>query len=76
MEFKEFELETGIDEKGLFTGKLTVYGEVDSYNDVVVRGAFSKTLKEKRHVSTFMATRPCRGNRCSPPNREARLRRS
>jgi len=50
MEFKEFELETGIDEKGLFTGKLTVYGEVDSYNDVVVRGAFSKTLKEK---STF-----------------------
>jgi HK97 family phage prohead protease len=34
------------DEAGKFTGKASVYGVVDSYGDVVMPGAFTKTLAE------------------------------
>lgn len=33
---------------GLVTGRASVYGVVDSYRDVVVPGAFTKTLQEHR----------------------------
>jgi uncharacterized protein len=32
---------------GRFTGKASVYGVVDSYGDIVMPGAFKRTLKEK-----------------------------
>lgn len=35
------------DEPGKFTGKASVYGVIDSYGDVVMPGAFTKTLAEK-----------------------------
>jgi HK97 family phage prohead protease len=46
MEFKEIKF-SEVDESGVFVGKLTVYGEKDSYNDIVEKGAFTKTLREK-----------------------------
>lgn len=35
------------DEPGKFTGKASVYGVIDSYGDVVMPGAFTKTLAER-----------------------------
>lgn len=35
-----------IDEKGVFTGYGSVFGNTDSYQDVVVKGAFTKSLDE------------------------------
>jgi HK97 family phage prohead protease len=46
MEFKEVKF-SEVDESGIFIGKLTVYGEKDAYNDIVEKGAFTKTIKEK-----------------------------
>lgn len=40
---RRFELKS-IDEKGMFDGYLSVFGNVDSYGDVVMPGAFAKTL--------------------------------
>lgn len=40
---RRFELKS-IDEKGVFDGYLSVFGNVDSYGDVVMPGAFAKTL--------------------------------
>jgi len=37
-------------DKGQFTGFLSVFGNVDSYGDVVKRGAFAKTIAEDRVV--------------------------
>ncbi|HDT13432.1 MAG TPA: HK97 family phage prohead protease, partial [Candidatus Aminicenantes bacterium] len=36
------------DARGSFSGYASVFGEVDSYGDVVIRGAFRKTLRDKR----------------------------
>ncbi len=36
------------DEKGAFTGYASVFGVVDSYGDVVMPGAFKRTLKERK----------------------------
>jgi len=48
METKNFKFKfNDIDEKeGVFTGMASVYDIVDSYNEVVQRGAFKKTLQE------------------------------
>lgn len=47
------------DEKGIFEGYASVFGERDAYGDVVVKGAFEKSLKENgmpvlllQHLST------------------------
>lgn len=40
---RPFELKD-IDEKGKFTGYGSVFGELDSYRDIVVKGAFKNTL--------------------------------
>jgi HK97 family phage prohead protease len=47
IEFK-FTLGEGETEAGTFTGYLSVFEVVDSYGDVVKRGAFKKTLREKK----------------------------
>lgn len=39
---------SGGDSSGTFEGLLSVFGEEDSYSDIVVKGAFSHTLKEHR----------------------------
>lgn len=39
---------TKADDEGAFTGRASVFGVVDSYGDIVAKGAFKKTLKEKR----------------------------
>lgn len=36
-----------ISEEGTFTGKLSVYGVLDQVGDIVERGAFTKTIKER-----------------------------
>ena len=47
-EFKSFPLEVKeIDEAGQFTGYASVFGNEDSYGDVVERGAFKRTIKAK-----------------------------
>lgn len=46
-EFKIFSFKAILDdEPGVFTGKASVYGNVDSHNDVVMPGAFTKTLRD------------------------------
>ena len=48
METKDFKfrLDDIDDEKGVFSGYASVFDAVDSYNEIVVKGAFRKTLKE------------------------------
>jgi len=41
-----------LDEKGTFTGYGSVFGNVDSYGDVVVKGAFKRSLAEHRRNKT------------------------
>jgi HK97 family phage prohead protease len=48
---KSFKLEIKKDsltEEGTFIGYASVFGNVDSYNDIIEQGAFRKTLKEKK----------------------------
>ncbi len=47
LEFK-FKLSEDDNEQGAFTGYASVFGAIDSYGDIVSRGAFKKTLKEKK----------------------------
>src|SRR5260221_110039 len=42
------ELKATDQEKGIFEGYLSVYGNVDSYKDIVEPGAFTKTIKDAR----------------------------
>ena len=42
----KFRIDDMDDEKGVFKGHASIFGEVDSYNEVVEKGAFRKTLKE------------------------------
>lgn len=48
METKDFKfkLDDTDDEKGTFTGFASVFDAVDSYNEIVEKGAFRKTLKD------------------------------
>lgn len=50
METKSFKFKfNDIDEKeGVFSGMASVYDVVDSYNEVVMKGAFKKTLQESK----------------------------
>jgi uncharacterized protein len=48
---KDFKFELKADgAEGVFSGKASVYGVVDSYNDVVMPGAFAKSLAESGNV--------------------------
>jgi hypothetical protein len=44
----KFTLDSFDDEKGTFTGYASVFGVVDSYRDIVDKGAFKKSLKDKK----------------------------
>lgn len=46
LSFKLREVKASDGEEGVFTGKASVYGVVDTYGDVVMPGAFTKTLSE------------------------------
>jgi len=50
LETKEFKFAlTDLDDaRGTFSGYASVFGAVDSYGDVVVKGAFKKTLRDKK----------------------------
>lgn len=49
IKFYRFKLEDGsLTENGAFKGYASIWGVTDSYGDVVERGAFKKTLKEKK----------------------------
>lgn len=46
-EYKSFPFEYKLDEeKGIFTGYASVFGNKDSHGDIVEKGAFKKTIKE------------------------------
>jgi hypothetical protein len=47
MEMKAFGFKAKLTETGSFSGLLSVYGNTDSYDDIVLPGAFSATLNEK-----------------------------
>ena len=50
MERKDFSLEIkSIDEKGHFSGYASTFGNEDLVGDIVVKGAFTKTLKQGAH---------------------------
>lgn len=42
----DIKAEDGSEQPGRFTGKASVFGVVDSYNDAVMPGAFTKTIAE------------------------------
>jgi HK97 family phage prohead protease len=44
----------GVDEKGEFTGLASVYGVKDLGNDVVVKGAFTRTINNHKNVVTLL----------------------
>ena len=44
-----FELKE-IDEEGVFEGYASIFGKPDAFNEVIEKGAFTKTLKEKSQV--------------------------
>ena len=44
-----FELKDLDEKTGVFTGYASVFGNMDSYRDVIERGAFAKTLSEHGH---------------------------
>lgn len=49
--FKQIRLKLdgdSVDEAGHFTGYASVFGQLDSYGDIVDKGAFKKTLKERK----------------------------
>jgi uncharacterized protein len=47
MEFKSLKFSLGkVDDEGIFDGYASVSGVIDSYGDIVERGAFTKTLSE------------------------------
>lgn len=43
----KFTIDKFDDEKGTFTGYASIFGIIDAYGDIVDKGAFKKTLKEK-----------------------------
>jgi len=48
MEFKSFKLKKSqINEDGTFSGYLSTFNNVDSYNDIIKPGAFKKTISEQ-----------------------------
>lgn len=46
---RPFELKD-IDDKGRFTGYGSVFGELDSYRDIVIKGAFKNTLQKFKEL--------------------------
>jgi hypothetical protein len=51
MEFKTFKFQIKeIDDTGRFTGHSSVFGNVDSYDDVVDKGAFAKTISDNKGI--------------------------
>ncbi len=41
---------SSLDEAGHFTGYASIFGQLDSYGDIVDKGAFKKTLKDRKRV--------------------------
>ena len=44
---KEFSIKLAGDDSGAFEGHAAVFGNVDSYGDIIEPGAFSKTIRER-----------------------------
>lgn len=59
MEYKSikipFELKEYSDEKGIFKGYASIFGNVDDNNDRILQGAFTKSLKEDIHRIKILA---------------------
>jgi uncharacterized protein len=53
LEIKNFDFEVKATGENEFEGYASVFGNTDSHNDVVVKGAFSKTLKESKRVKVL-----------------------
>ena len=45
----KFTIQDEPDDKGTFRGHASIFGELDSYGEMVDTGAFKKTLKENKH---------------------------
>ena len=51
MEFKTFKLQVKeIDETGRFAGHSSVFNNIDTYNDIVEKGAFVKTISDNKGI--------------------------
>src|SRR5258705_995996 len=54
MEFKNIQIKS-VSEEGTFTGWASVNGVVDSYNDIVMPGAFTKSLQKNGNKIKVLA---------------------
>jgi hypothetical protein len=61
LETKEFKFmaDEVDEEKGTFHGYASIFGSVDSYGDMVLPGAFKKTLKEKKEFPMLWSHNVC-----------------
>jgi len=51
MEFKTFKLQIKeIDDTGRFSGHSSIFGNVDTYDDIVEKGAFTKTISDNKGI--------------------------
>jgi HK97 family phage prohead protease len=41
---------TSVDEAGHFTGYASIFGMIDSYGDIVDKGAFKKTIRDRKRI--------------------------
>ena len=46
--YYNFELKESVEQKGIFTGYASVFNNIDSDNDVIVKGAFSNSLAKRK----------------------------
>lgn len=53
MKVKQFRFKldaSSVTEAGKFTGYASIFGQLDSYGDIVDKGAFKKTIKERKRI--------------------------
>lgn len=53
LEIKNFSFEVKATSENEFEGYASAFGNADSYNDIVVKGAFSKTIQESKRVKVL-----------------------
>ncbi len=49
----DFELKESAEQKGVFSGYASVFNNIDSDNDIIIKGAFAKSLAKRKPVLLF-----------------------
>lgn len=48
IQYKSFPFEIKAEEEGVFEGYASIFGNIDSYRDIVVKGAFNRTINNNK----------------------------